>query len=303
MGDPAILFFVFGIVCGVLRVGLEIPEQIVKFLSLYLLMSLGLKGGFALSGVGFSLEVLGVLGIGILMSLLVPILGYIVLRGYIGRYNALGVSATYGSVSAVTFVTCGQYLVGRGIEYDGYMAAVMTMMEIPAILFAVGMGRGGVGIFGVLRSSLLHGSTLLLLGSLLIGYVTGVRGEGMMKPFTAEIFKGLLSFFLLDMGLRVAGRLSLVWSYGWVLMLYGILGPLLHALMCYGLCWYVGISGGNMVLLMILSGSASYIAVPAVLGEALPEADSGMYVGLSLGLTFPLNILLGIPLYTWLVCG
>lgn len=313
--DPAILFFVFGVLAGMLRSNLQIPAPISRFLSLYLLMALGLKGGFALAHSGLTLEVAGTLGIAVLLAIIVPLLGYPLLRRLLNGYDATALAATYGSVSAVTFITTIQFLENQHIAYGGHMAAAMALMESPAIIMAVlmanrlrqqaGQTEGGQTSGGhtptplgkILHESFTDGAQLLLLGAMLIGLLTGEAGKAAMAPFSVDLFKGMLAFFLLDMGLMTARNLGGLKGKSPWLLAYAILAPLAHAALALGLASLAGASAGNAALLMALAASASYIAVPAVLREAIPEANPSLYFGMSLGLTFPFNILLGIPLY------
>lgn len=308
--DPAILFFVFGVLAGMLRSNLQIPAPISRFLSLYLLMALGLKGGFALAQSGLTLEVAGTLGIAVLLAMIVPLLGYPLLRRLLNGYDAAALAATYGSVSAVTFITTIQFLENQQIAYGGHMAAAMALMESPAIIMAVllanrlrqqaGQTEGGhtpTPLGKILHESFTDGAQLLLLGAMLIGLLTGEAGKAAMAPFSVDLFKGMLAFFLLDMGLMTARNLGGLKGKSPWLLAYAILAPLAHAALALGLASLAGASAGNAALLMALAASASYIAVPAVLREAIPEASPSLYFGMSLGLTFPFNILLGIPLY------
>ena len=313
--DPAILFFVLGIAAGALKSNLEIPPQISRFLSLYLLMALGLKGGFALAKSGLTAEVLVSLACALLLAVVVPIAAYALLRRFLNGYDAAAVSATYGSVSAVTFITTVQYLDNQGIAFGGHMAAAMALMESPAIVLAVLLanvqrkrdaGAGGrpdknMSLKHLLRESLTDGTPLLLMGAMLIGMLTGDAGKIAMQPFTGDLFKGMLAFFLLDMGLLAARNVGGLKGKSPWLLAYAVLGPLLHAGLALLLGLVLGMSPGNTILLMVLAGSASYIAVPAVIRQAIPEANPSLYFGMSLGLTFPFNILVGIPLYAYAV--
>ena len=305
--DPAILFFVFGMMAGLLKSNLEIPPPISRFLSLYLLMALGLKGGFALADSGLTTEVVVSLAAALLLATVVPLMGYLVLRRFLNGYDAAAIAATYGSVSAVTFITAVQYLDTHSIPFGGHMAAAMALMESPAIILAVvlanvvrrreGSAATSTSMGKVLHESVTDGAQLLLLGAMLIGLLTGDAGEAVMKPFSVDLFKGMLAFFLLDMGLLAARNLgSLKGKSAWLLA-YAVVGPLVHAGMALGLGWLLGLSGGNIALLTVLAASASYIAVPAVIRHAIPEANPSLYFSMSLGLTFPFNILIGIPLY------
>jgi hypothetical protein len=312
--DPAILFFVFGILAGSLKSNLEIPPQISRFLSLYLLMALGLKGGFALAKSGLTAEVLISLGAVLGMAILVPVLGYLLLRRFLNGFDAAAIGATYGSVSAVTFITAVQYLGTQGIQFGGHMAAAMALMESPAIVLAVVLANharrkaaatadNGTAVAGnapmgrILHEALTDGAQLLLLGAMVIGVLTGESGQAAMKPFSVDLFKGMLAFFLLDMGLLAARNMGKLKGQSVWLPVYAIGGPLVHAGIALLLCWTLGMSAGNTALLMVLAASASYIAVPAVIRHAIPEANPSLYFGMSLGLTFPFNILVGIPLY------
>jgi uncharacterized protein len=303
--DPAILFFIFGIFAGLIKSNLEIPNQISKFLSLYLLMALGLKGGFALAASGFTLDIVAVIGIGVFMAILVPAISYFLLKNILNGFDSAAVAATYGSVSAVTFVTATQFLSTNGIEYGGFMAAVMALMESPAIIMAIALAAytrmdNTVRVRNVLHESFTDGANILLLAALVIGMITGVSGEAVMKPFTIDLFKGLLAFFLLDMGIQVARRIPDLKGKNPLLLSYAIIAPITHSMIALGLAALFGVSLGNAILLMVLAASASYIAVPAAVKHAIPEANPSVYVGLSLGLTFPFNVLVGIPLYSYL---
>ena len=329
--DPAILFFVFGVLAGAVKSNLEIPQPISRFLGLYLLMALGLKGGFALAHSGFSSQVATSLGCAIALAALVPLMGYWVLSKVLSGFDAAAVAATYGSVSAVTFVTAVQSLEKQHIVFGGYMSAAMALMESPAIIIAIVLANalrqreatasfagvqggggpgvavlagnlspqtGGVTLGKVLHESFTDGAQLLLLGAMVIGILSGDAGKAAMQPFSGDLFKGMLAFFLLDMGLLTARSFSHLRGKSPWLLAYALLGPLAHAGVALGLCRLLGIPTGDTILLMILAASASYIAVPAVMRHAVPEANASLYFGLSLGITFPLNILFGIPLYT-----
>lgn len=313
--DPAILFFVVGVAAGLLRSNLEIPPAISKFLSLYLLMALGLKGGFALAKSGLSPDVLAGLGAAMVMALVVPALGYLVLRSRASPYDAAAVAASYGSVSAVTFVAAQQYLEQAGLTAGGHMAVALVVMESPAILMAVLLANllrrqasAAVGVAGapapairlgaIVHESLTDGAHLLLIGAMAVGVLSGEAGQSVMRPFSGDLFKGMLAFFLLDMGLLVARNLSGLRERTPALLAYAAVAPIVHAALALALAGLLSMPATDAALLMVLSASASYIVVPAVLRYAIPEADPAVYFGLSIGITFPLNILVGIPLYT-----
>lgn len=333
--DPAILFFVFGVLAGTLKSNLEIPPQISRFLSLYLLMALGLKGGFALAHSGLSADVVRSLACAVALAVIVPLIGYRLLRRLVSGYDAAALAATYGSVSAVTFITAVQYLESRGLPYGGHMAAAMALMESPAIVMAVlfantlrrgtvssnlvnagqgtatlALGTGGgtaalaaaggpapIPLRKILHESFTDGAQLLLLGAMVIGFVTGESGKAVMAPFSIDLFKGMLAFFLLDMGLMAARNFAGLKGQSPWLLAYALLAPIAHAALGLALAAAVGVPMQDAALLMVLAASASYIAVPAVLRYAIPEAKPSLYFGMSLGLTFPFNILVGIPLY------
>jgi hypothetical protein len=241
------------------------------------------------------------------LATLIPFVGYQILKRLVSPFDAAAIAATYGSVSAVTFITTVQYLDTHGIAYSGHMAAAMALMESPAIIMAVlfaNAARGNVTttntsspIMHVLHESFTDGAQLLLLGAMLVGYISGETGKAMMAPFSIDLFKGMLAFFLLDMGLSTAKNLTHLKGTSPLLIAYGVLGPILHASMAFVLGSLLGLTHGDAALLMVLAASASYIAVPAVVRYAIPEAKASLYFGLSLGVTFPMNIIFGIPIY------
>ncbi len=325
--DPAILFFVFGVLAGALKSNLEVPPAIAKFLSLYLLMSLGLKGGFALAQSGLNASVAVTLAAAMLLAFIVPALGYQLLKNRVSKFDAAAVAASYGSVSAVTFVTAMQYLESNQMVVGGHMAVALVVMESPAIIMAVllanalrhAQGAGtvivsaggaatatlgatptGLSLRRILRESFTDGAHLLLLGAMAVGYLSGEAGKATMQPFSGDLFKGMLAFFLLDMGLMVARNFGSVRGRSPVLLAYAALGPLVHAGIALALAVVLRLPAADAAMLMVLAASASYIVVPAVLRYAIPEANPSLYFGLALGITFPLNILVGIPLYTLL---
>lgn len=324
--DPVVLFFMFGLFAGSVKSNLEIPPQISRFLSLYLLMALGLKGGFALSKSGFSAEILTPLACAVLLAFAIPFLGYWLLKRFVAGFDAAALAATYGSVSAVTFITATQYLDKHEIAFGGHMAAAMALMESPAILvslvfagvlrqgevatsgvsisqgtLAIGArnGPGFISMKKVVHEALTDGTQLLLLGALLIGLVTGETGQAAMQPFSGDLFKGMLAFFLLDMGLHAARSMNAINGIPKALYVYAIGGPLIHALLALMLCHLLALNTGEGILLMVLAASASYIAVPAVLRHAMPEARVALYTGMPLAITFPFNVIVGIPLYAY----
>jgi hypothetical protein len=273
-------------------------------------MALGLKGGFALSQSGLNVDVAKGLGAAVFLAVFIPTIGYQLLKRITGPFDAAAIAATYGSVSAVTFMTAVQFLDGNKIAYSGHMSAAMAMMESPAILLAVFWVNGirkkisGTShshtLKQTLHESLTDGAQLLLLGAMLVGILSGEQGKTMMAPFSVDLFKGMLAFFLLDMGLTASRNFHYLKGKSLLLIAYAVLGPITHSLLALGLAFALDMSLGDSILLMVLASSASYIAVPAALKLAIPEASPSLYLGLSLGLTFPLNIILGIPFYSYL---
>lgn len=350
--DPAVLFFFLGLIVGIIRSNLEIPPAIAKFLSLYLLMALGFKGGQALAHTGLSGEAAKVVGAAMLLALSIPAVWFLFLRRRINAFDAAAIAATYGSVSAVTFVVASQFVANRGDEAGGYLTVALVLMESPAIIMAVllatwvrtnkasnvtrdevevsaqatnrlaaidartlvpeaehpagqrgpeenGDSKSGtpLSIKEVLREAFTDGAHLLLIGSMVIGAISGDAGGEAMAPFTVGIFKGLLSFFLLEMGLLVARQLREVRDVGPFLVGFGLLVPFVNASAALAIGWTLGLSVGDLTLLAALASSGSYIVVPAVIRYAIPEARPSRYFTLALGITFPVNVVIGIPVY------
>ncbi len=308
--SPMVLFFVLGIVAARLESDLEIPQAIGKGLSLYLMLAIGFRGGAELAHTGYSAVLLLILAIALLLSFLLPLVSYALLRmtTRLDGLNAAAVAAHYGSVSVVTFVTATAFLSQKNIAFDGYMVAVMALMETPAIITGLLLGRSNQpgsssdnpppllsGV--VLREVFVSGTVLLLLGSLVIGGISGEKGMEAVKPFLVDPFKGILCLFLLDMGLLTAQRLGDFRALGWSLFAFGLYMPLLGGLIGMLIGWGLGLGVGSATLLAVLAASASYIAVPAAMRHALPQANPSIYVTLSLGVTFPFNVTVGIPLY------
>lgn len=316
--DPVILFFVFGVFAGAIRSNLEIPPAIAKFFSLYLLIAIGLKGGAALAQTGLSMAGALALLAALIMAALVPAYSFLILRRRIKPYDAAAIAATYGSVSAVTFITAQQFLSRNEVDFGGHMTVAMVLMESPAIIMAVllaslvraqearqtspaaGAAQAvpGLSLKKVLHEAFTDGAHLLLIGSLLIGFVTGEDGKKIMEPFAVDIFKGILAFFLLEMGLLVARQLRESRAdLSLFIMGFALAMPVVNATVAMGLAWLFGLPKGDALLLMVLAASASYIVVPAIVRYAIPEARAGIYFTMALGFTFPFNIVVGIPLY------
>ena len=267
-------------------------------------MALGLKGGFALQKSGLTIDVAKTLSIAVMLAIIIPIIGYYFLKKKLNSYDSAAIAATYGSVSAVTFITASQFLDQNQITYGGHMAAAMALMESPAIILAVILASAAKSnkkqsSLNLLHKSFTDGAQLLLIGSMIVGLFAGATGERIMAPFSIDLFKGMLAFFLLDMGLMVAKNFKQVLNKPIYVLIYGVFAPPIHASLALLICKIAGVDLGETILLMILSASASYIAVPAALKYALPQANPSLYFGMSLGLTFPINIIIGIPLYTF----
>ncbi len=347
--DPAILFFVVGVVIGLIRSNLEIPAQVAKFLSLYLLMALGFKGGQALNEAGLGGDGVKVVGAALLLAFTMPAILFPVLRRRVNQFDAAAIAATYGSVSAVTFVTASQFLATRDVEAGGYLTVALVVMESPAIIMAVllatwarsrqasemtssttrvmtpaadtttlvsaelldgdrssdvaisnertGTVPAPLSIKEVLHEAFTDGAHLLLIGSMIVGAISGPSGAELMKPFTSDLFKGLLAFFLLEMGLLVARQLREVRDVGPFLIAFGLITPLVGASLAMTLSFMLDLSIGDAALLATLAASGSYIVVPAVIRYAIPEARPSRYFTMALAVTFPFNIIIGIPLY------
>lgn len=309
--DPPILFFFFGILAVFVGSNLEIPGQIAKFFSLYLLMAIGIKGGVALAESGLSNEMILSLVAAVIMSLIIPIYSYWILRRKFNVYDAAAIAATYGSVSAVTFIAAQSFLTKHGIDFGGHMTVALVIMESPAIIMAIYFANmikkaekknkketdesGGAG--KILKDAFTDGAHLLLLGSLFVGAVMGADGKKSLEPFTNEIFKGILAFFLLDMGILVAKRIKEIKGANFFMIGFAVVMPLVNAAIAIALAALFKLTVGDAFLLAVLSASASYIVVPAVVRYAIPEANPGTYFTMALAMTFPFNLIIGIPLY------
>jgi len=320
LGSPPLLFFFLGVIAVAVRSDLEIPGQIAKFLSLYLLFAIGFKGGVALAESAVDATVVLTLLAAMAMSALIPIYTFFLLRRRMPVADAAAVAATYGSVSAVTFVTAAGYLDIQGVDWSGYLVAAMALMESPAIIIGIllysryaGKATSSASTFSwqqLINESMFNGSVLLILGSMLIGWITGSEGMAQVQPLVKDLFLGLLCLFLLDMGIVAARRFrdflqtadSAQRGRHLRLMLATALGiPLLNAMVALGLARLLGLSEGNALLFVVLAASGSYIAVPAAMRLALPEASPGTYLTMSLAITFPFNLLIGIPAYHALI--
>jgi len=286
---------------------LEIPAPIPKLFSLYLLIAIGFRGGSELAKSGITQDVFLTIGAAILMSCVVPIYTFFILRIKLDPYNAAAIAATYGAISAVTFITAGSFLDQLNIASDGYMVAALALMESPAIVvglilvkvFAVNQDGQEFDWGEILRESFFNGSVFLLFGSIIIGILTGEHGEEVLKPFTQDLFYGALTFFLLDMGLVAAKRIQDLQKAGVFLIAFAILTPIFNAGIGIAIAKLIQMPQGNALLFAVLCASASYIAVPAAMRLTVPEANPSLYISTALAVTFPFNILVGIPLYLY----
>lgn len=311
--SPPLLFFFLGVLAVTVRSDLDIPTQVAKFLSLYLLFAIGLKGGVALAESELDATVLLTLVAALALASLAPLWAFYALRKRMSVADAAAVAATYGSISAVTFVTCTSYLDSQEIAWSGYLVAAMALMESPAIIIGILLYRlhvngkhstRGINWRELLHESCLNSSVFLILGSLAIGWISGSRGMQQVDVFVTDIFIGVLCLFLLDMGIVAARRLR---DLGQTsnrqgpalahLVTAAVMLPLVNAVAAGGLAWALDLPEGDALLLVILGASASYIAVPAAMRLALPQANPSIFLPMSLAITFPLNLLVGIPLY------
>jgi len=306
--NPTLLFFLLGVIAAIVKSDLEIPPQSVKFISLYLLFSIGFKGGQELAHSGITSEITITLGLAFFLAALIPLYSFFILKRKLGIHDAGAVAAAYGSVSAVTFVAASAFLEAEQAHYGGHMVAAMALMEAPAIIIGVMLIRKfdpvkteQQSMRYIVHDALTNGSVLMIMGSLVIGIVADSKQAEGIKPFTSDIFKGFLAVFLLEMGMVAAKRFKVFRSYGIFVVLFGLLLPPINGLLAIGISSFFEIEKGNRLLLAILASSASYIAVPAAMRLAAPKADPGLYIPMALGVTFPFNLTVGIPLYWWLV--
>lgn len=310
--SPIVLFFLLGLAAALLKSQMTIPEAFAKGLAIYLMMSIGLKGGAEISKGDLGWDAGLVMISAVALSFLLPIIAYGLLRSTtrLSEVDAAATSAHYGSISIVTFVAAGQAINASGLETSGYLVAVAALMEVPAIISALVIAHRATGrsenVAGsdrgeLAREVLLNASVIVLLGSLIIGWISGEAGMKAVAPFFVDPFQGVLCLFLLDMGLSAGRGLRNGWrQLGAGTIAFGIYMPLVSGLIAAGAAALNGMEPGDAALLITLSASASYIAVPAAMRLALPKARPSIYLTLSLGVTFPFNLILGLPLYIWL---
>ncbi len=305
--NPALLFFFLGIFAVQIKSDLAIPENSSKFISLYLLFSIGFKGGQELSHSEIGLDTYGIIGLGVFTAIAIPSYTFLILKKRLGVYNAAALAAAYGSVSAVTFVTTVSFLEMEKLEFGGHMVATMALMEAPSIVMGMlflsifSKGGGKMSMKQIVHHSFTNGSVLLILGSLAIGYLANEQQAQGIAPFTTDIFKGFLAVFLLDMGITSGRNLSSCWKNGPFPMIFGAVVPVINGIIIAVVSGYITSVVGDRLLIAILAASASYIAVPAAMKLANPKADSGLYIPMALAVTFPFNITIGIPVYMYFI--
>ncbi len=306
--NPALLFFVLGIVAVRLKSDLELPSTSSKFISLYLLFAIGFKGGQELAHSEFSLEIVWSMLFGVAIASLIPLYTFFILKKRLSVSNAGAIAAAYGSVSAVTFVTAISFLEMEAIPFSGHMIAVMALMETPAIIIGVILIRmygreetGDTRLRSVVHHSFTNGSVLMIIGSLIIGFLANDQQALGIKPFTNDIFKGFLALFLLDMGIASGRKLKDFLDGGWFTLAFALLIPLVNGCAVALLSSLITDDPGNRFMFAVLAASASYIAVPAAMKMAAPQANPGIFVPMTLAVTFPLNITLGMPIYLELI--
>lgn len=306
--NPALLFFVLGVIAVYLKSDLEIPDNSSKFISLYLLFAIGFKGGQELSHEVFSLEIGWSMLFGLFISTAIPLYTFFILKKKFSVFDAGAIAATYGSVSAVTFVTAVSYLEAQQLNLHGYMVAIMALMESPAII----MGLLLISIFNkddneiitkrtAIKHSFTNGSVLLIIGSLIIGYLASAKQAEGIKPFTNDLFKGFLAIFLLDMGVTSGKKLKTFLSLGWFPVIFAIVIPFVNGCIVALLSSFITHDISNRFIFAILAASASYIAVPAAMKISVPQSNPGLFLPMALAITFPINITIGMPTYFLIV--
>ena len=300
--SPALLFFLLGIIAVQLKSDLEIPSNSSKFISLYLLFSIGFKGGQELAHSHINLTIIWSILFGIFISVAIPFYTFFILKKKLGIENAGAIAAAYGSVSAVTFVTALSFLEFQKVNFNGHMVAIMALMEAPAIIVGVLLiswfkKDNSMKVNNVIKHSLTNGSVLLILGSLFIGFLANQDQANGIKPFTTDLFKGFLVLFLLDMGITSGKKLKDFIKNGWFTTAFAILIPLMNGCLVAYLSGYITPEIGDRFIFSVLAASASYIAVPAAMKIAVPNVNPGLYLPMALAVTFPFNITFGLPIY------
>lgn len=306
--NPALLYFILGILAVYLKSDLEIPQNSSKFISLYLLFAIGFKGGQELSHETITSEILWCMLFGISIAILIPLYTFFVLKRKLNIYDSGAIAAAYGSISAVTFVTAVSYLESHQISIHGYMVAIMALMESPAIIVGLVLitlfNKEKASKFNkseILRHSFTNGSVLLILGSLIIGFLASDKQAEGIQPFTNDLFKGFLAIFLLDMGITSGKKLKSFFEHGWFPFVFALLIPLVNGTLFAWLSGFITEDISNRFIFSILAASASYIAVPAAMKITVPKANPGLFLPMALAVTFPVNITIGMPLYFYVV--
>ena len=307
--NPALLFFMLGILAVTMKSDLEIPSNSSRFIALYLLFAIGFKGGQELAHETFNTEIAWSLVFGLFLSSTIPFYAYFILRWKLNAADAAATAAAYGSVSAVTFVTAISFLEFHKLHSNGHMVAVMALMESPAIisgllllsLFKKDGTPHKMELGSVLKHALTNGSVVLILGSLIIGYIANEKQAEGIKPFTNELFKGFLAIFLLDMGISSGKKLKSFFSYGWFPIAFAMIFPLVNGSIVATLSPLFTPNLGDQFIFSVLAASASYIAVPAAMKVSAPQANPGLFLPMALAITFPINITLGFPIYYFLL--
>lgn len=326
---PAVLFFALGFLARLIRSDLRFPPDLAKVLSIYLLMAIGLHGGYELAKVDMMVALNSIMW-ALILGFSLPIIGYfaLVATRKVSPLDAAAISAHYGSVSAGTFLTAIAYLDNINVSYETYPLIMLAVMESPAIIVGLilaakarqtlatrgptvvsggeaaaitsgaGVNNGGVGFSELLRDAFTNGSVVILIGSMVIGAISTTSGMEKLFPFINDIFMGALCLFLFEMGMVASRRISDFRKVGWVLGMFGVVMPLIGGVIgVYVGSGILGFSVGGATLVAVLGASASYIAVPPAMRLAVPEANPSFYLTLSLGITFPFNVIVGIPLY------
>lgn len=306
--NPALLFFVLGIVAVYLKSDLEIPENSSKFISLYLLFAIGFRGGQELSHEALTTEIGWSMLFGIFISLVIPLYTFFILRRKLSVFDAGAIAAAYGSVSAVTFVTAVSFLEAQQLVLHGHMVAIMALMESPAIIIGLVLISSfnkdhatSIKKRNVVKHAFTNGSVLLILGSLVIGYIANAKQAEGIKPFTNDLFKGFLAIFLLDMGITSGRKLKAFFSFGSFPILFAIFIPLFNGVAIALMSGFITTDISNRFMFAILAASASYIAVPAAMKISVPQANPGLFLPMALAITFPVNITIGMPIYFMIV--
>lgn len=302
--NPALLFFVLGLIATRIKSDFEIPANSSKFISIYLLFSIGFKGGHELAMSGSGLDITYAVLSGLVLAMMIPIIAFFIVKRKFNVYDAGAIASSYGSVSAVTFITVVGYLELNNIKSSGYMIAVMAVMEAPAIIIGTLLiryfdpkAKKNQKLGTIIRHSVTNGSVLLILGSLVIGFLSNEKQALGIEPFTTDIFKGFLAVFLLDMGVKSGKKLQAFYKSGVFPVVFATIFPLIIGSLIAIITSVLPFAEGDRLLITILAASASYIAVPAAMKIAAPEANPGLFLPMALGITFPVNITVGIPLY------